>query len=318
MNLFPFRRRKKITDEINRLRRVVEENPRDSNSRLTLAGLYLETDDLETAAKEYQAVAEQMSAEGLDLEPIAIYRKILTLDAVVLTDTSLATAQEAENLLSRAKEAYEDAFRGGTQSDRAKMDAEPMDGEKRNAKEKEGSETEHRGHHGTDDSTPVPIEAILDPSQDLLFSHPDTKDHQSQAESPRETDSPPSRQGPEIDISSVQVDDDLEVLAFDHRTESPTDDPLSTDDRDLHYNLGVAHYEMGLTDKAIREFVKAHNQGVKIPESLSMLAKCYRKKGLSHNAAGFLGQALKIENLTQDQIDMLRRQLEEIQAKIDF
>jgi tetratricopeptide (TPR) repeat protein len=294
MNLFPFRRRKKITDEINRLRRVVEENPRDSNSRLTLAGLYLETDDQETAAKEYQAVAEQLSAEGLDLEPIAIYRKILTLDAVVLTDTSLATAQEAENLLSRAKEAYEDAFRGGTQSDRAKMDAEP------------------------DDSTPVPIEAILDPSQDLLFSHPDTKDHQSQAESPRETDSPPSRQGPAIDISSVQVDDDLEVLAFDHRTESPTDDPLSTDDRDLHYNLGVAHYEMGLTDKAIREFVKAHNQGVKIPESLSMLAKCYRKKGLSQNAAGFLGQALKIENLTQDQIDMLRRQLEEIQAKMDL
>ncbi|NIM98117.1 MAG: hypothetical protein GTO24_08580 [candidate division Zixibacteria bacterium] len=93
-------------------------------------------------------------------------------------------------------------------------------------------------------------------------------------------------------------------------------EPFRQEDPDLPYNLGIDYYEMNLIDKAIREFARAHTQGIKLVDSLSMLARCYCKKGLFHNAAGFIVQALQLDNLTQEQIDMLRRQLEQIKAKI--
>jgi len=45
-----------------------------------------------------------------------------------------------------------------------------------------------------------------------------------------------------------------------------------------------------------------------------MLARCYFEKGLFEEATNFIRRALALENLTQDQIDLLHRQLEEVEA----
>jgi len=88
----------------------------------------------------------------------------------------------------------------------------------------------------------------------------------------------------------------------------------SPEDPDLHYHLGVAYREMELTDRAIDEFTKALERGNKSLECLTMLAKCYFEKGLFQESAEFIHRALRLDNLTQDQIDLLHRQLEEAEA----
>ncbi len=107
----------------------------------------------------------------------------------------------------------------------------------------------------------------------------------------------------------------------------PTDSPLASpaniltatqdssgEDPNLHYHLGVAYREMELTDKAIEEFIKALEQGTKPLECLIMLARCHFEKGLFQDATDFIHRALKLENLSQEQIDQLHHQLEEVQA----
>jgi tetratricopeptide (TPR) repeat protein len=131
------------------------------------------------------------------------------------------------------------------------------------------------------------------------------------------------------DVSIEDLDNDTLSGEEDTETASPqpprghTDasapvDPLEAEtkpsdgDSDLHYHLGVAYREMGLADKAIDEFAKALKQGTKPLECLTMLARCHADKGLSDEAVGFLHRALKLENLTQDQIDLLQQQIREV------
>ena len=58
----------------------------------------------------------------------------------------------------------------------------------------------------------------------------------------------------------------------------------------------------------------ALDRGNKSLECLTMLAKCYFEKGLFQESAAFIHRALKLDNLTQDQINLLHRQLEEAEA----
>jgi len=400
MKIFGFRKKSKIADEINGLLKLLEENPEDVKSRLMLANLYLETGDQETAIKEYHATAKQLSAEGLDLEPIAIYKKIFSLDGISLTEKSLASVQEAEELLVKARKTYEEI-----------LQVESQDGEAKEASEshERGDDLQEEEIPRGDDSEPVAIEVLAGPSQDQAVpkiesseSHEkhspnqetsslgtspsgalresycdggdqeplefpdkavDERDIQNsvhEAEITPATDSSYPKEDLQIDLNDLQMDEDLETMLSDYETETPTGDPLPPDasgalgdgdlsvtpsafqepdprqessqldttqsilkpshqkDPDLPYNLGIAYYEMDLMDKAIKEFAKAHNQGIKTVESLSMLAKCYFKKGLFHNGVGLIVQALKLDNLTQEQIDMLQGQLEEIKAKINL
>lgn len=96
-------------------------------------------------------------------------------------------------------------------------------------------------------------------------------------------------------------------------TSAPLPDP-SGEDPNLHYHLGVAYREMDLIDKAIEEFTNALEQRNNPLECLIMLARCYFEKGLFEKAAEFIHQGLKLENLTQNQLDLLHRQLEEVEA----
>ncbi len=45
-----------------------------------------------------------------------------------------------------------------------------------------------------------------------------------------------------------------------------------------------------------------------------MLARCHFEKGLFEDAARFIHRALKLNNLTQEQIDLLYHHLEEVEA----
>ncbi|NIM98116.1 MAG: hypothetical protein GTO24_08575, partial [candidate division Zixibacteria bacterium] len=142
--MFGFKKRKKTADEINRFLSLLEENPGDTKSRLMVANLCLESGDQKTAVMEYHTAANQLSAEGLDLEPIAIYRKILSLDAVPLTPESSASLQQAEELLAKAKGIYEGILQVGS---------------------KEAESHDRDDHEREDDSEPAPIEILRDPSQ---------------------------------------------------------------------------------------------------------------------------------------------------------
>jgi len=360
----------------------------------------------ESAIREYQTAARQLSAEDFDLEPIAIYKKILSLDTLSLSKESLASLQEAEELLLRARKAYEEIFEIEPRDDEAKKASEaycPDSQERREDLEK--MEIPH-----IDDSEPVPIEMLLASSQDqgvpevgpeenpedhfpdqetsvsgaslslglgefdwdvgnqkplkspdTPFFSPDKAPDERGIQEPvhedeiaPDTDHSYSRKDLQIDINDIQMDEVLETMLSHHMVALSTDDSLPGDtprhladedlrgihpaferpdpgqepssvdpteailapsdreDSDHHYNLGIAYYEMDLIDKAIKEFIKAFQQETKPLESLVMLARCYFRKGLSQNAAGFLYQALKLDNLTKDQIEMLYGQIEKI------
>lgn len=407
--MFGFKKKDDLPNEINRLLTHLEENPGDTESRLTLANLYLQAGDQETAIKEYHAVAKELKAEGLNLEPIAIYKKILNLQGISLTKGSQAAVQQAEELLEKATKAYEEAFQIEPQGDEVDEASEPRQGDRHETRD----DLEKEEIPCRDDPETVPAEVTLDLPQDQAiptvgaledpedhppdhensslepslsdgpgesnedaedqeplesldapFSSPDIApdegDVQTTVHDPEitpETDSSYLKEDLQIDANTVQIDDDFETILVDHESEPSSSDPLSPapsgaiddesllgipsgfqksaspekpspldasgttpepvdqEDPHLHYNLGIACYEMDLIDKAIKEFVKAADQGAKTVESLFMLSKCYCKKGLFHNAAGFIDQALKLDSLTQEQIDMLNEQLKEIKVR---
>ena len=279
-----FKRKRKRVDQLEKLRRHLEENPEDSESRLILANLYLKAGNQEAAIEEFHAAVRHLSTKGLDLEPIAIYKRVLSLDGIPMSMESLARMHEAEEFIARAKTAYEEIFRATFQKDTIEgaSGISPVDNHVRDDKRDKQKST------GKDDSRPVPIETLLELSQ----AQPPIASAFQEGNSPEES----SRLDPV----------------------SPVEGLSDQDDPDLPYDLGMSYYERGLIDEAIKDFTVACNQGTKTVESLSMLAKCYVKKGLYLNAASLIGEILKVDGLTRKQIDMLQGQLEEIKAKMNL
>ncbi|NIQ40091.1 MAG: hypothetical protein GTN81_16130 [Proteobacteria bacterium] len=390
-----FRKKRKINAEINELLRLLEENPEDVKSRLTLANLYLETDDQKKALEEYRAAVRQLRVEGSDLEAIAICKKILTLDGCSLPENSSALIEQAEQLIIKAREAYEEVLQLGSRV-RAKGTSESYSPDEDEKSEDGGAEEIPHER----EAELRPLEAVPEVSENHAW--PDIGSFESAGDQslnyqdaspgtapsdvvmPSESDDGDERtielpdkaveendvshavaetemtstidffhsteerrmdlagEEPRMDLAGVQMDDDIETMLLGSEADASADEASSPklaetrddshqpdnrkkgvetsdqEDPDLPYNLGVAYYEMDLIDKAVKEFTSAHNQGIKAVESLTMLAKCYVKKGLLHNAAGFIVQALKLDNLTQAQIDMLHEQLEEIKARMNL
>jgi tetratricopeptide (TPR) repeat protein len=384
VKIFPFKRKRKIATEIERFCALLEENPGDVESRLKLAHLYHRVGAQKSAMREYWNAATKLSAEGLDLEAIATYQQILTLDHIFPDKQSTEAAQEAEDLLILARKAYERVLSETSQemgptesSDLHHPIRQPRDD---NAKWEETTDR--------NDDEPVPIEMLLDSSSDQEV--PRTSPHEKSdkglpaadtslleginQKSPTVSDEgtlvplPDGQVSKPTDLShrggrrEVRTDGEhggeaFETAAPGKRPESSTkgwlgpilfDDHLERDlltttsqgeelephqaasirrtagtppglpnerESALHYSLGVAYYETNCIDEAIKEFVKAHNQGGKPVDSLSMVAKCYYRKGLFLNSAGLVYQALRREDLTRDQIDMLRTQLEQIKVR---
>ncbi|NIS70237.1 MAG: hypothetical protein GTO12_15240 [Proteobacteria bacterium] len=149
----------KVTGEMNRLLNRLKENPADTANRMRLAELYLQNDDQKSAFREYQKAAKQLSTGGFDLEPIVIYKKLRSLDALSLTKEASASFQEAEGLLLKAKKTYEEIFRTNLKEDEAKEVQPTLIPNRKDALE--------RPEIGeSDDSEPIPIEMLVERSQD--------------------------------------------------------------------------------------------------------------------------------------------------------
>jgi len=71
-------------------------------------------------------------------------------------------------------------------------------------------------------------------------------------------------------------------------------------DPHFNYSMGVACREMGFLDDAIEQFQIALSQGQNPFESASMLAFCFREKGMLDESQETLQRALKIQGVSQE------------------
>ena len=97
--------------------------------------------------------------------------------------------------------------------------------------------------------------------------------------------------------------------------EEPGDAPVDLEDRETHYNLGVAFREMGLLDEAIGEFqkvVRGAGKGVFPPNFLqacSLLAICFMEKQMPTIAVKWYMRALETPGLDEEALLALQYDL---------
>ena len=97
--------------------------------------------------------------------------------------------------------------------------------------------------------------------------------------------------------------------------EGPREASAAEDDRETHYNLGVAFREMHLLDEAIGEFqkvVKGSGRGVYPPNYLracTLLAICFLDKGMANLAVKWYLRALETPGLDEEAIMALHYDL---------
>jgi tetratricopeptide (TPR) repeat protein len=174
------------------------------------------------------------------------------------------------------------------------------------------SESQQAGERGSQGAPQIELQASLEPSE--AAEHPDVTvdlagdlasilgDRQSPGSHLTASDLAaelrPSAQplgGASAELSSL-LDEFREGAA----AEEASDDPLT------HYNLGVAFREMGLFDEAIGEFqkvVKGASRDQLPPNFLqacTLLAACFRGKGMPAIAAKWYSRALEIPDLDED------------------
>jgi hypothetical protein len=307
MKMFGFRSKNEVGTEIKRLRSLLEKNAEDSKSRLTLADFCLKAGDQETAISEYYVVAKQLSTEGLDLELIAVYRKILDIQAMSLTERSLSVVQEAEDLLVKARRAYEVILQIGPPDAGIIAALGSFQQEEIQTKE----ESEEVVTLGTDDSEPIPIEMLLDPSEDHQIS--EIPPNQNLEENlPKEQSAPPVASPP---IASRESDRDA------------GEEPAESLDL-LSFSLDNALEEMGVQDAVHEDEI--------MPEPDSSYRKDRQKTDISDSQRedhpetiladhetgpptdDSLPEDTPLDPADEDLIDTLRKQLEEVKAKRDL
>jgi tetratricopeptide (TPR) repeat protein len=76
---------------------------------------------------------------------------------------------------------------------------------------------------------------------------------------------------------------------------------LSPEDSDTHYNLGIAYREMMLLDEAISEFQIAAKDPALLVDCCAMLGQCFSEKGLPDLALKWYRRALDSSNIGEDQ-----------------
>jgi len=340
----------KASEETGRIIDPLGDNPDGRRIRTGPQGSSSPIPDQSSTIQQYMREAEGFAKDGLTFESIAVYRKILSLDALTLSKRSLASMNKAEKLLQEVRRLYEKVF-------------ESDDRETRNALKTTSRGSEILHHPKTRDespeeeiseseaSEPVPIETLLEPCEDQPATQLPT-DEISQGYLSSKEVSPSA--GPAGEMGAGVTADDSEALSVANprqglQTRVPQIDRAETaqsdsekdpkpqgsslgvfpgeledtgpqdrsDDEDpnFHYHLGVAYHQMEVRDRAIQEFSKSYDRGIKPLECLVMLARCYVEKGLFQDSVNFIHQALKLNNLGQHQIELLHRQIQEIRAK---
>lgn len=99
----------KIQAAINEYQQVVENEPKDINSRNMLGDLYVKAEDKQAAVNCYQEVAGHYNSQGFAKKAIAIYNKIYRLEPDSLEiSTKLAELYQARGSMAEAKKHYEE------------------------------------------------------------------------------------------------------------------------------------------------------------------------------------------------------------------
>jgi tetratricopeptide (TPR) repeat protein len=110
-----------------------------------------------------------------------------------------------------------------------------------------------------------------------------------------EADGPLDIGGPKEIFTSDELSGASDIFKELKETGGP-----STVDPYFNYSMGVACREMGFLDDAVEQFQVAMSQGQKPFESASMLASCFREKGMLDEARETLQKALKIPGVSQE------------------
>jgi tetratricopeptide (TPR) repeat protein len=100
--------RGKIQAAIREYRKVLQNNPRDTNTLNRVGDLYARIDRIDEAVELFTRIAEQYSDEGFLLKAIAIYKKIIKLDPTSLPIyEQLAELYHRQGLVNEARSQYQ-------------------------------------------------------------------------------------------------------------------------------------------------------------------------------------------------------------------
>jgi tetratricopeptide (TPR) repeat protein len=86
---------------------------------------------------------------------------------------------------------------------------------------------------------------------------------------------------------------DSDVMDIFNEFKKGLEKELEEEDYETHYNLGIAYKEMGLIDDAIKEFQTSRNDSKRFVDSSSMLGICYIEKGMYPLAIDVLRNAIE-------------------------
>ncbi len=85
---------------------------------------------------------------------------------------------------------------------------------------------------------------------------------------------------------------DMELSDIFHEFKKGVKEYLGDEDHETHYNLGIAYREMGLINEAIGEFQLAIKGSERFFDASSMLALCFKEKGMHQLAVTQLKRAI--------------------------
>lgn len=86
---------------------------------------------------------------------------------------------------------------------------------------------------------------------------------------------------------------DMELSDIFHEFKKGVKEYLGDEDHETHYNLGIAYREMGLINEAIGEFQLAIKGSERFFDASSMLALCFKEKGMHQLAVTQLKRAIE-------------------------
>ena len=100
--------KKGLKKTIKEYQRILQEDPNDFKTRIKLGDIYLRRGELAKAIKEYFQVGENYIREELDLKAIAIFKKILVLNPMMIEAYyKLADLYYKRGLFGEAKTQYQ-------------------------------------------------------------------------------------------------------------------------------------------------------------------------------------------------------------------
>lgn len=291
-----------------RLEPLKAEYPYNPELHLKLKQLYLETGDTEMAVTECLALSEIYRREGRPDEAESFIKEARSINP----DDPRLKNMELEEVVTHpeappSKEEYSEAFVEADFYEKQGLIDEALkvyknlqsifpDDEEivRKIKELESKQLEV-----------VEISSVPEPGEVQIPQ----EESVVEPEELREVLPPliePSEPEPELSDSVAEIFEEFK---------RGLEEQVKEEDSETHYNLGIAYKEMGLLNDAIKEFQLARRDPAFYLPSMSMLALCYKEKGLYKLAIDTLEEALKGLDKSQEEYLAMKYELADAYEK---